>query len=243
MAIARQVANKVWITQVANGEFVRQEGFNPSYVEIRGNKVSRVNLMATVVSKFLSEDENYGTLTLDDGTETIRVKAFGPDVMKIRKVNVGSVVTLVGKLKHYQNETYISPEVAREVTDPNWLIVRKLELGEPVEVKKIEKKEVPKTETKPEEKTTSSKELVPKSKALREEEIQTIKISPEKEQASLNDKIIKLIKEKDNGEGADIDKIIDEMKMDRDECKNLIIGLLKTGDLFEPKKGMLKVLD
>lgn len=227
MVIQRQIANKVWINQVVKGEFIRQEGFNPSYIEIRGNKISRVNLMATVVTKFLSEDENYGTLTLDDGTETIRVKAFGPDVIKIKNARIGSIVALVGKLKHYQNETYISPEVAREISDPNWLIVRRLEIGKPIEVKEEpveEKKEAPKAEEK-------------------KEAIETIKISPEKEQENLNDKLLNMIKAQDKGEGADMDKVLDEMKIDKDECKSLIIGLLKSGDLFEPKKGMLKVLD
>ncbi len=238
MAMERSVANKVWINQIINGEFVKEEGFTPSYVEIRGGKVSRVNIMATVVSKFISEDENYGALTIDDGTETIRVKAFGPDVMKIRGVRIGQVITMVGKLKHYNDETYIAPEVARPVDNPNWLIVRRLEIGAPII-----------------DATSASEESGGDSLILqtaREEqqpregdEVETIRISQTMaaEQTGLNEKILKLIKEHDKGEGADMEKVIVEMKVDKDECKNLIIGLLKSGDLFEPKKGKLKVLD
>ena len=85
--IQRQVAHKVWIKNIINSNYVKQEGWKPNYVEFGGKQVSRVNLLATAVSRFLSDDGNYGALTLDDGTETIRVKAFGPDVSKISEIS------------------------------------------------------------------------------------------------------------------------------------------------------------
>ena len=52
MAITRSTAYRVRISSLINGEFLRQEGFNPSYIIIDENQVSRVNIIATVVSKY-----------------------------------------------------------------------------------------------------------------------------------------------------------------------------------------------
>ena len=85
MAIKRSTAYRVRISSLVNGEFLRQEGFNPSYIVINEHQVSRINIIATIVSKYLTEDGNYCALTLDDGSETIRAKAFGADVAKIKE--------------------------------------------------------------------------------------------------------------------------------------------------------------
>lgn len=211
MAIPRQTAYKVWISQILKGNFVKQEGFAPNYIEVNGKQISRVNILATVVAKFLSEDENYGTITLDDGTETIRMKAFGPDVQKIKNIKIGALVRAIGKVKQYEGEIYISPEVLRKVDDPNWIIVRRLLLGEP-----------PKEEIKVEVKED---------------------VEVEKVEENPSEKVLNLIKSLDSGEGANINEVIKQSKMDEEDAKNIIIGLLKSGDVFEPIKGKLKVLD
>jgi len=213
--IQRQVARKVWIQDLYSGQYIKQEGWNPNYVLIGETEISRVNILSTVVGKFISEDENYGTLTLDDGTETIRVKAFGPDVNKIKKVKIGDIVRFIGKVKKYENELYLSPEVIRKITDPNWVIVQRMELGEP---KIIERKEIQ------------------VSKEVAEEVIK-------EEDESITKTILDYIRKNDKGEGVDVEKIIEFSKLEVEEAKNILIGLLKSGELFEPRKGKLKVLD
>lgn len=213
----RQTAHKVWIKDLLANKFVKQEGWDPNYVEIDGQRVSRVNVLATVVGKFLSDDGNYGALTLDDGTETIRAKTFGPDVAKMKDVEVGNLLSFVGKPKEYNEEIYLAPEVIRIEDDPNWILVRKLELGKPDE-NKIEKK------------AERGRENAGETIAF------DIKESP-------NAKLIELIKSEDKGEGADIAKIIKKSGMDELDVRNLLAGLLKSGDMFEPKKGKLKLLE
>lgn len=129
--VQRSVAYKVWISQLHTAEFVKQQGWNPSYLKLEEKQVSRVNIISTVVGKFISDDGNYGTLTLDDGTDTVRVKAFGPDVQMIKNAKVGALVRFIGKVKEYNEERYVAPEIIKELEDPNWLIVRRLELGQP----------------------------------------------------------------------------------------------------------------
>ncbi|MBT4135058.1 hypothetical protein HOE39_01815 [Candidatus Woesearchaeota archaeon] len=219
MAITRSTAYRVRISSLINGEFLRQEGFNPSYIIIDENQVSRVNIIATVVSKYLTEDGNYCALTLDDGSETIRVKAFSADVANIKDVKVGSFVRFIGKVKHYNDETYLVPEVIKQELDPNWLIVDHIELGKP-EFKKIEEK--------------------PKAKSAPKEEPEVMEITVSD---NPNTKIVELIKAHDSGDGAPMDDVLKNSKIAEKEAKDIILNLLKSGEVFEPKKGILKLLE
>jgi len=229
MAFSRSVAYKVWISDITSSEYIKQEGFNPNYVELAGKQVSRVNLIATVVGKFLSDDGNYGALTLDDGTETIRIKAFGPDVIKIKNIEIGQLVRAVAKIKEYNEERYLAADFVSELKDPNWLIVQKLELAEPSEV--IPQPEDEETKIKPEPKQEEIKELErePKKKET-------------KETAGELPDFIAIITKLDTDDGADMQSVIKESKLPEDEVKTHIVELLKQGEIYEPRKGKLKVL-
>jgi len=204
--IERQVAYKVWLSDLHSAQYVKQEGWDPNYVTIAGKQISRVHIVATVVGKFMADDGNYGTLTLDDGSDTIRVKAFGPDVKLVENSEVGKLVRFVGKVKEYNSEVYLSPEIAREV-EPNWLIVHRLELGgvEPVSSDAVEEKIVDNEE-------------------------------------NVNAKLLALIKEKDAGDGAATTEVVDALGVELDVAKPKIAELLASGEIYEPKKGMLKLL-
>ena len=217
MAIKRSTAYRVRISSLVNGEFLRQEGFNPSYIIINEHQVSRINIIATIVSKYLTEDGNYCALTLDDGSETIRAKAFGVDVAKIKESTVGSLVRLIGKVKEYNDEIYLIPEVIKENIDPNWLLIDLVELGKP-EFIEIDSDKV----------------------ITKKDELEVIEI---KDSNNPNLQIIKLIKSHDSGEGTPVADVIKNSKLDKGEAKTIIVSLLKSGEIFEPKKGILKLLE
>ncbi len=221
MAIKRSTAYRVRIADIVNNQFVKQEGFNPSYIEFGGNEISRVNLISTVVGKYTSDDENYSALTLDDGTETIRVKGFGPEVLKLKNVGVGQIVRLIGKVKQYNDEKYLTCEAALAL-DPNWLIVNELELGKYVPGEVKSDADAP-TET-------QSKESVEQPITSTESE-------------NLNAKILKLIREEDKGDGALMEIVISKSGLSEGAAKDVLFSLLKSGEVFEPKKGVLKILD
>ena len=71
----RQVAYKVRIKDISEGQYVRVGGWEPNYV-ILGNdqKVSRINLIGTVVAK--ENANNYQSFLMDDGSGRISVRSF-----------------------------------------------------------------------------------------------------------------------------------------------------------------------
>jgi len=65
----RGCAIKTDIKSIVGGRFIKEEGFTPSYIlSPSGMKLSRVRIMGTVVSKFISIDQKFGSITIDDGT-------------------------------------------------------------------------------------------------------------------------------------------------------------------------------
>ena len=200
------------------GNYTKSEGWTPSFVEFEGEKYSRVAVVGSVVSKFTSEDGNYAAVTIDDGTETIRIKAFGPDVQKLSNVSVGTLVRCFGKVRQWSDEIYLAPEIVRVLDDPNWLLVHKIQLGKPAGA------------VTPEE----SKPQVPEQIAV--EQLKS-------DAADVQKKVLILIKELDSGIGAEMDEVAEKSGLSGEEARNILYGLLKAGDIYEPKKGRLKVLN
>lgn len=128
MVIERMTAKKVPISELVFGEWVKMEGMDPSYILTRGGeKISRARLLGTVVSRFVSEDQNFASITLDDSTETIRAKTF-KTTKPVGNLEIGNIVDLIGKVREYNGEVYVIPESVFRVTDPNLEVLRKLEL-------------------------------------------------------------------------------------------------------------------
>jgi RPA family protein len=124
----RMTARKIRIADITNGRWVKNEGLEPSFVVTQtGEQVSRARIMGTVVSKFVSEDENFASITIDDSTDTIRAKTF-KTVKPLDVIQVGDIVDLIGKVREYNAEIYVMPEIVRKILDPNIEVLRKLEL-------------------------------------------------------------------------------------------------------------------
>jgi len=124
--IERNTAYKLRIGDILIGKPVSDnERF--SFLELGGKRIVRVNVIGNIVDKFESEgDKNYIFTTIDDGSGQISVKAFGDDINKIKDKTQGQTILVIGVLRQFNNEVYISPEIIRE-TDPRYLLVRKLE--------------------------------------------------------------------------------------------------------------------
>jgi RPA family protein len=98
------------------------------FLELGEKKISRINVIGNVIEKFVQEGEKkYMFITLDDGSGQIKLKAFGDDIDKFKNVEQGQTVTIIGKTRNWNNETYIQPEGISE-KDPKYLLIRKLEI-------------------------------------------------------------------------------------------------------------------
>lgn len=118
----RQTAFKLKIADLNNSHV------SNGLVEINGKKVSRVNIIANVVDKFNSEGESrFCSLTIDDASSQIRIKAFGEDIGKISDLEIGDTALVIGNTRFYNDELYILPEIAKNIP-LEWLVIRKLEL-------------------------------------------------------------------------------------------------------------------
>jgi RPA family protein len=90
--------------------------------------VVRVNLIANIIDKFIQEGEKkFASITLDDSTGQIKAKLFGEDIKKFEQVIQGDTLLVIGLLRSWNNEVYITPEILKK-KDPAFLLVRKLEV-------------------------------------------------------------------------------------------------------------------
>lgn len=123
----RNTAYKLRIGDLFKGKNVFYED-RLSFVELGDKKIIRVNIVANIIDKFLSEGEKkYLSFTIDDASGQIRIKIFGESVNKFSDLNQGDSIMVIGNLRSFNNELYILPEIIK-VKDPRYLFVRKLEL-------------------------------------------------------------------------------------------------------------------
>ena len=122
----RQTAYKVWISDLINGEYINPEGqWDPGYVTIKESKVSRVNIIANAIDKYKNEDSTYISLTIDDGSENISLKAWNEDTKILKEIEVGDMVLTIAKIKEYNNKIYLVPEIVRKLDKSEWMVLRK----------------------------------------------------------------------------------------------------------------------
>ena len=135
----RHIAYKLRIGDILAGKIIlNDERFK--YLEFQNKQIIRANIIANIIDKFFQEGEKkYATLTLDDASGQIRVKAFGDDIIKLENFNQGDTIQIIGLLRVWNNEIYILPEIIKN-RDPKYLLLRKfeIELDRPKELEKSE---------------------------------------------------------------------------------------------------------
>lgn len=123
----RNIAYKLRIGDILAGKPIL-DAEKLKFLEIDNKNVSRVNLIANIIDKFVQEGEKkYATLTIDDASGQIRIKAFGEDVDKLTHFNQGDTIVVIGLLRSWNNQVYLTPEIIKK-KEPAFLLVRKLEL-------------------------------------------------------------------------------------------------------------------
>ena len=110
----RNTAYKLKIGEIALG-VPKIEAERLKHIEIKGKQVVRANIIANIVDKYVQEGEKkFGSITLDDGTGQIKAKTFGDDVEKFTQFNQGDTVVLIGLVRSWNNEVYLTPEIIKK---------------------------------------------------------------------------------------------------------------------------------
>jgi RPA family protein len=248
MEMKRLTAKKASTGEIVNGKFIKKSGFESSYILTNlGRRLSRVRALGLIVDKFISPDERYATITLDDSTETIRCKAF-INTKIFDGFGSGDLVDIFGKLREYNGEIYIMPEIIAKV-DANFEILRNLELEkifreQREKIKKI--RDIQKQTSDLVELKTAVKDLMSLEDVegiLEAQEM--IENSVVEKEVSANDvknKILKLIETLDKGEGADYQDILIKSGLSEKDIDFAIQDLLESGVCYEPRPGKIKKL-
>jgi RPA family protein len=225
----RQTAYKVWISDLLNKKLQKEEGeWTPNYILIDNKKVSRVNIIATVVMKTISEDKNYATLTIDDSSSDIQIKAWKEDVPSLENIEIGDTVLVVGKIREYNSQIYLTHEIIRPLEKKEWIDLRKKELASLYGQRETQE---PKIQETPKEETREDKQ----PSIVIEEVVDS--------ESNVRQKILNTIGKLDKAEGADITEVLEDSKIDEEEANSAIQELLKEGEIFEIKAGRLKIIE
>jgi RPA family protein len=214
----RQVACKSRIIDILEGRYVKEEGWQPNYVLTKeGMKISRINLIATVVD--IIKDSLSNTVVVDDGTGTISIRSF-EGFLELRDIEIGDLVNIIGKPREFGQEKYLLHEVIRKIKDNRWAEVRTIEL------------------TRKERSSPLKIEAEGVVEALKEKGD-----GAQKQQDKTNpfQKILGLIKEMDTGDGAEISDVVKRSGLTNTD--EIISELLKEGEIFEIRRGRLKALE
>lgn len=128
MMINRLIAYKIWLNYLKEENFVNKtQDFESNYISVGDKQISRINIISNVVSKFQSEDGNYFAITIDDSSAQVRLKTWREDTKILNNINVGDIVLVIGKIRNYNDEIYILPEIVKKVSINDELL-RRLEL-------------------------------------------------------------------------------------------------------------------
>jgi RecG-like helicase len=123
----RNTAYKLRVGDILKSKPVMADG-KFLFLELGEKKISRVNLIANVVDKYVSDgDKKYAALTLDDASGQIKLKSFGDEIAILKDKTQGDTVQVIGTVREYNSELYVLPEIVKKV-DAQWLLVRKLEI-------------------------------------------------------------------------------------------------------------------
>ena len=180
--------------------------------------------MGVVISKDTTDD-NRAVVVIDDGSSSITLRSFEEN-KSLQSATVGELLKIIGRPRKFGSEICIIPEIIKKVDNRKWIDVRKLELA---------------LKEKPCKKQSDSEKMEKKSiviETVKEKEEIVEDVTEEKKSPSVV--VYNLIKNMDSGDGVDIEDIIKESKID--DTEQIIKGLLQEGEIFEIKRGKLKVL-
>ena len=242
----RQTAKLVDFNHLNSGKYFQREGFEPNFLLTpEGRRISRARTVATVVDRFVNDDETYGSLTLDDGNDTLQVKFFN-ELELMEDFETGDILEVVGKAREYQGQIYLDGEILTRV-NPEKELLHQLRL----EKRKEEWNQIRDTVEQLDDSGKSHEEIENEmAGTLTEDEVDSLLQSFNEKFDESGDEglenierdVLDAIQELDEGEGADYSDILDAIDEPEDKLEDTVNSLLSEGTCYEPKPGKIKKL-
>ena len=228
-------AIKINIGSITEGKFVDEANH---VISSDGRRLQRVWITGTILSKYASNDKNFSSITIDDGTANIRVKAFDSNFFD--KYQEADKVEVVGKIKKYNDEVYINPDSAWKMnSDAAALREREITASAEAWKKKVDSvMEYQKAAATDEELRSACTEA-----GIDESELQAIMEAHEIIESAMQkkkDQILQTIEKLDSGDGCDYAVLIENANMPESELDEIVDRLLDEGSCFEPRAGKIK---
>lgn len=240
----RSTAYKLKIEDLVRGEYVRSpEGTEPSYVLTPwGDHVARARVMGTIIDKFVRDDQGYATLRIDDGSETISLRAWREGVPELDCFGVGELVDVMGRVREYEGEIYLVPDLILRVEDPNWELVRELEiidLRRDALARGVRPKRIPAGTPGPSQLGINlpqpAKTTAPTAEDATEEP--PLPEVPDE----MKKQVILAIEKLDRGKGAAPAEVATELNLPPGQVEDALRVIFVEGDVFEPAAGRFKL--
>ena len=215
----RQTAHMFWISDIKSANIDTSQQY-PSFI-IKDKTIIRINLIAVVTTKYLSENGSYATLGLDDGTGMIIAKSWNEDTMIVNRQEVGNIVLVIGKLGFSSSkEVYVRPEIIRQIEMP-WLLARKKDLES--------KYGIPTFTEKPSQVYSDNPIIIVEEEIL-----------PLASKFAVRAKILELLNS--SSEGLDEIKIAEKSGYGNSEISKAVSELVREGEIYYSRHGILKGL-
>ncbi|MEM4756339.1 MAG: hypothetical protein QW594_04365 [Candidatus Woesearchaeota archaeon] len=264
--VERSTAYLVSIEELiqASGKVVEQQGVVS--LVIRGNSVSRVNVVGTITQLELSTSQAPSRMTLDDGTGSISVLSF-QQPSDFHRFAPSDPVLVIGRIRQYQQQLYLIAEIIKKLSSPIWFLVRKKQLALLQQDASQETTSLASSmpgfssgnafvgttassvplQAVTQELFSSADELQPLPYHTPSSGMHPHSFMDQEEDLSVNpsifglqEVILKTVNFLDKGMGAPLEQVL--AMVNHPDAERLITLMLKEGDLYTNKPGYLKVL-
>lgn len=220
----RQIAYRIMIKDILSGRYTKEKGWSPNHIILEdGRKISRINIIGTIINKQIDDGFNYNDIKIDDGSGNIVSRVFDNKEL-FNNINVGDSVILIGRPREFGSIRYIIPEILKKIENKDWIRLRQLELN---------KKEIANEEN---VSNISNIGQISKKENVKIEDVDEVCLEEKN-----NFIVFSIVKELDKGDGANFNDVIE--KLDDKKAENIINNMIKQGELFEIRPGRIKTLE
>ena len=236
----RLPAIRCWIKHLLEGSYSAEE----KILHTIFGEVKRARIIATIIDKrekintqtadsddFLDKEDGNNLrleFDLDDGTGLIRATLWNVNPEKYSTFNKGNIVDIVGLIRFWNSYISLSPEIIKEIEDPNALLLRNAEI-----IKKIKSGDIQEIPVLSEGGTSIDE--IP-------DEFDIDELFEEKEKVDINDtkELIYSIIEQNSKDGISIKQLKQRLEITEGELKSYIKDLEMESRIYQSEENIFQ---